>query len=450
MLMRDYWNNRALFRLLWPLLIEQILNVTVGMLATVMVSGVGQHAVSGVSLVDSINVLLIIAFGALSTGGAVVVSQYIGRGDYKNSSMASRQLIYISIIISLLITALCLLFYRQILQIIYGRMEADVRGAAETYFWITLLSYPFLAVYNAAAALFRSVGNSATTMKISILMNLINFAGNALLIYGFHMGVAGAAIATLTSRAAAAIILLTLLRSRASEAISIAGFLKKIRLEFPMIRSILNVGIPSALENSMMQIGKILVSRIFTFFGTAAIAGNAIAWVFSTFSVMPGTATSLAIITIVGQCVGAGSYDDARYLNAKLVKLTYAGIFILSLVCIIFMDPLIGMFGLSDEAGILAKKYLLIHTICAPLIWPMSWSLPNALRAAGDVRYSMIVSTVSMWTIRVSVSYLLCYVLGFGSVGVWYAMVTDWAVRGTFYLIRWKGKKWQNKKVISS
>ncbi|AEF85128.1 MATE efflux family protein [Treponema primitia ZAS-2] len=447
--MRNSWNNHALFYLLWPLMVEQILTITVGILDTVMVSVVGQHAVSGVSLVDSITILLIIAFGALSTGGSVVVSQYIGRRDFKKSSLASKQLIYTSVVVAAIITALSLLCYRPMLQIIYGKIEADVMGAAETYFWITLLSYPFLAVNNAAASLFRSVGNSAIPMKISILVNLINFAGNAILIYGFHMGVTGAAIATLTSRAVAAIVLLLLLRSRAPESISISG-LSKIRLEFPMIRSILNIGIPSALENSMFQIGKIMVSRIFTFFGTGAIAANAIAGIFSTFMVMPGQAASLAMLTIVGQCVGARAYEDARYFAAKLIKLTYAGHLILCTLCIIFMDPLTGMFGLTAEAQDLAKKYLLVHTIFTPITWPLSFVLPNALRAAGDVRYSMIVAIISMWTIRVSVSYLLSYTLGFGSMGVWYAMVVDWAVRGTFYLIRWKGNKWQNKAVIKS
>jgi putative MATE family efflux protein len=449
MAMRDSWNNHALFHLLWPLLVEQILTVTVGMLDTVMVSGVGQHAVSGVSLVDSINLLLIIAFGALSTGGSVVVSQYIGRRNFKKSSLASRQLIYTSIIVATIITALSLLFYRSILRVVYGKIDADVMRAAQTYFWITLLSYPFLAVYNAAASLFRSVGNSAVPMQISIMVNLVNFAGNAILIYGFHMGVAGAAIATLVSRAAAAIVLLMLLRARAPEAISIAG-ISRIRLEIPMIRSILHVGIPGALESSSFQIGKILVSRIFTFFGTGAIAANAVAGIFSTYVVMPGQAAALAIITIVGQCVGAGAYDDARYLAAKLLKLTYAGIFILSIGLLIFMDPLTGMFGLSAEAHILAKKYLWVHTVFSPLIWPLSFTLPNALRAAGDVRYSMIVATVSMWTIRVSAAYLLTRTFGFDSMAVWYAMITDWAVRGIFYIIRWKGSRWQNKAVINA
>jgi putative MATE family efflux protein len=445
--MRDTWNNHALFRLLWPLLVEQALTVTIGMLDTVMVSAVGQHAVSGVSLVDSINILLIIAFGALSTGGAVVVSQYIGRRDFKKSSLAAKQLIYTSITVALVITVTALLFHRPILRIIYGKVEADVMRAAQIYFRITLLSYPFLAIYNAAAALFRSVGNSGITMRISILVNLVNLAGNAILIYGFHMGVAGAAIATLVSRAIAAIVLLSLLKFRAPESISIAG-LSKVRLEIPMIRSILNVGIPSALENSVFQIGKILVSRIFTFYGTDAIAANAIASIFITFVVLPGQAAALAMLSIVGQCVGAKAYDDARYLTAKLMKFTHLGIFILGLTIIIFMNPLIGIFSLSEGAMSLAKKYFFIHTLFSPFTWPLSFTLPNALRAAGDVRYSMVVAIITMWTIRVSASYLLSYTLGFGSMGVWYAMVTDWAVRGTFYVIRWKSNKWQSKMVI--
>jgi putative MATE family efflux protein len=445
------WNNRVLFRLLGPLIVEQVLTITIGLADTMMVAYVGMYAVSGVSLVDQINLLLIIAFGALATGGTVVVSQFIGRRDERSAGLASRQLMYTSAAVSLIIMSLALLLRRPVLRLIYGRIEVEVMAAAETYFLLSALSYPFLAVYNAAAALFRSVGNSRVTMFISMLVNLINIGGNALLIYVFRLGVAGAAIATLTSRAVAALALTSMLMSRASSvrfrAISLRG-LFKISLAPSMIRSILRVGIPSGVESSMFQIGKILVSRIFTTFGTTAIAANAVAAAVTAFPFMPAQACALALLTIVGQCIGAGNYDEAKRNNRKLMTVSYGTVIFLSLVIAVFLDPIVGLFHLSPEAHETAKRFLLYHCIAAPLFWPASFTLPNALRAAGDVRYVMITASISMWLVRVCGAYIMAYPLGFGPIGVWYAMFADWTFRTVCYVSRWRGERWKEKRVI--
>jgi putative MATE family efflux protein len=443
----EQWSNRALFRLLWPLIIEQVLAVTIGIADTIMVTSVGEHAVSGVSIVDAINVLLIIAFGALATGGTVVVSQYIGRRDGRNASLASRQLLYASVVVSLGIMAFALILRRPLLRLIYGRIAPDVMRAAETYFWLSALSYPFLAIYNAAASLFRSVGNSRNPMLVAILVNFVNIGGNALFIFGFHWGVTGAGLATLLSRGTAAIVLVTLLMNTRSRFISLAGIFR-FRTEMPMIRSILNVGIPSGLESAMFQIGKILVSRIFTTFGTAAIAANAIAGVINSFAFMPAQAFAIAMLTIVGQCVGARDYEAAKKHTFKLMKLTYGSIFLLNVLIVVFMGPLIGLFNLSPEAARIARSFLWVHCVMAPISWPISFTLPNALRAAGDARYCMVVAVISMWAIRVIAAYLLAYPLGFGPVGVWCAMVADWCLRGLCYTLRWKGGKWREQTVI--
>ncbi|MDR3343102.1 MAG: MATE family efflux transporter, partial [Treponema sp.] len=425
----EQWDNRALFRLLWPLVIEQVLAVTIGMADTVMVSSVGEYAVSGVSIVDAINLLLIIAFGALATGGAVVVSQYIGRRDTKNAGRAARQLMYVSTAVSLLIMGLALVLRRPLLRLIYGQIAPEVMQAAETYFWLSALSYPFLAVYNAAASLFRSMGNSRVTMLVALLVNILNVVGNGIFIYGFHIGVAGAATATLISRIVAAVALMTFLMTDRRSPISLAGIFK-VRIEMTMIRSILHVGIPSGLESSMFQIGKILVSRIFTTFGTATIAANAISGSINAVTFMPANAVALALLTIVGQCVGAGDYGATRRNTAKLLKLTYTTVIGFSMITFIFMDPILGIFKLSPEARTIAKGFLWVHCIMAPLSWPASFTLPNALRAAGDVRYCMLVAILSMWAIRVSAAYILAYPIGLGPIGVWIAMVSDWCVRG--------------------
>jgi putative MATE family efflux protein len=446
--MEERWNNRALFRLLWPLVVEQILAVTIGTVDTMMMSSVGEYAVSGVSLVDAIATLLIIAFGALATGGAVVISQYIGRRDTQNASLASKQLVYASVLTACGITVFTLLSRRSLLGLIYGNISPDVMAAAETYFWISALGYPFLALYNASAALFRSMGNSRVTMTVSLLVNLLHIALNFILIYGLGLGVAGAAISTLISRIAAALSLCGLLLSRRAGPLSLSG-LFKIRIEPRIIRSILRVGVPSGLESSMFQLGKILVSRIATTFGTAAIAANAVTGVIISFANMPAGAFGLALITIVGQCIGAGDYAAARRFTGRLMKIVHIIMFVISLLTLLFMDPIIGFFKLTEGAHKMTRSFLWVLCTAAPISWPLSWTLPNALRAAGDVRYVMILAAVSMWAVRVLGAYLCAYTFGFGVIGVWYAMVADWCVRALFYTRRWLRGAWQGKQVIA-
>jgi putative MATE family efflux protein len=444
----ERWSNKNIFALLWPLIIEQILAVTMGAMDTIMVSSVGEHAVSAVNIIDNINNLLIIAFTALCTGGAVVVSQYIGRKDYANSQLASRQLFYCVSLISLLMTLVAILFCRPIISMIYGNIESDVMESASIYFLITASSYPFLAMFNANAALFRSVGNSRVTMLIALLVNVLNIGGNAIFIYVLKIGVMGAAISTLTCRIVATIIT-TVMLSRNGGYVSLSGLFNKPKFVRPMIRNILNVGIPSGLENSMFQIGRLLTQRIFTVFGTAAIAGNAVASVVNSFSFMPGMAYGLALITIVGQCVGAGDYDAAKKQTSKIMRLAYGTLIILSATILIFLEPIINLFSLSGEAHRLAVEFLEVHCISMAIGWGFSFALPNALRAAGDARFVMIAATISMWTVRVSAAYLLTFTFNFGPLGVWLAMGADFMVRGTLYGIRWYRGKWRNQKVIA-
>jgi putative MATE family efflux protein len=420
-----------------------------GIADTVMVSSIGEHAVSGVSLVDAINNLLVIAFSAMATGGSVVVSQYIGRRNTKNATGASRQLIYVNFAISIIITLMTAALHTLILRLVYGNIDLDVMQAAQTYFLITALSYPFLALYNAAAALFRSMGNSRVPMLTALLVNILNIGGNAFFIFGLHFGVAGAALSTLISRTAAAAILLFLLirGPYRTGPVSLRGLFQG-KLDPPMIRNILNVGIPSGVESSMFQFGKILVSRIFTTFGTAAIAANAVTGVLNSLIYMPGNAFGLAILTMAGQCVGARDYEGAKRCTAKVMKMTYGVLFVLNLGIVIFMDPLIGWFSLSPTAHNLARSYIWVHSLAAPFFWPLSFTLPYALRAAGDARYCMVVAAISMWTVRVSLAYILAYPLGIGSVGVCIAMGADFFTRAVCYSQRWVRGKWRTKTVI--
>ncbi|MDR0669659.1 MAG: MATE family efflux transporter [Treponema sp.] len=445
--MMERWNGKALFRLIWPLVIEQVLAVTMGMADTVMISSVGEYAISAVNIVDNINNLLIIAFAALATGGAVVVSQYIGRRDHRNAGEAAKQLLYAVSIISLVICVFAFFFRRPIIRLIYGNVDAGVMEAASLYMMITCLSYPFLAIYNADAALFRAVGNSGVTMKIALLVNVLNIGGNAFLIFVLRWGVMGAGLSTLISRMLAAVITLVLLRRGHGRPIRLAR-LSTFRFIRPMFRSILNVGIPSGLESSMFMVGRLLTQRIFPMFGLAAMAGNTVAGVVNSFSFMPGSACGMALLTIVGQCVGAGDYGAAKKHCARVMKITYAITAALSFLTWIFRGPLIGIFNLSPEAYKFGSVFLELHCISMILAWPMSFALPNALRAAGDSRYVMWVATISMWTVRVSMAYIFTFALGLGPLGVWLAMGCDFISRGGFYLGRWLRGRWQEMHVI--
>jgi putative MATE family efflux protein len=338
-------------------------------------------------------------------------------------------------------------FRRPIIRLIYGNIADDVMGAASIYFLITACSYPFLAIYNAAGSLFRSVGNSKMTMRIALLVNILNVAGNYILIYVAKLGIAGAAISTLISRAVAAAIVLTLLITNKRIAVSLSG-ITKINFRAAMIHNILNVAIPSAVENSMFQIGRLLTQRIFTSFGTAAIAGNAIASVINSFSFMPGQAYCLSLVTIVGQCIGAGDIASAKLNTKKVMKLSYATLFIMNVFIYVFMENLISLFSLSSEAHSYAVLFLSFHCISMTIGWAPSFALPNALRAAGDAKYVMFVAAISMWTVRVSAAYLMAFFFHIGPLGVWLGMGLDFIARGASYIIRWHGGKWMNKKVI--
>jgi putative MATE family efflux protein len=442
------WDNRAILRLIWPLVIEQVLLVTMGIADTVMVSSVGEFAVSGVSIVDAINILLVTAFVALATGGAVVTSQYIGRRDHRSACRAARQLVYTALALSLLIMALALSLRDQILGLIYGHIDRDVMQAARIYFLITALSYPFLALYNAGAALFRSMGNSRITMLVSLVVNIINIAGNAILIFVFKIGVAGAAVSTLLSRVAASWILMGMLLSRKKMLpLNLLGFFK-FQVEPAMIRAILNIGIPSGLESSMFQLGKLCTSRLVTSFGTYAIAANAVCGVINSAAFMPANAFGLAMITIVGQYVGAGDYGKARAKVMTLMRMAYTLIIATSIGTYIFRNPLLRLFNLSPEAYALSLRYLWILCFINPLVWPLSFGLPNALRAAGDARYCLVVGASSMWILRISSAFLLSFVFKMGPIGIYWAMAADWFVRSFLFCRRWFGGRWQEKRII--
>lgn len=448
------FTRKDLTRLIIPLVIEQFLAVTVGMADTIMISGVGEAAVSGISLVDSLNILLINIMSALATGGAVVSSHYLGRKKRDSACMAANQLILAVTGISLVLGVFALMFNGPLLRMIFGKIDGDVMSNARTYFYLTALSYPFLGVYNGAAAICRSMGNSKISMKTSAVMNLINIVGNAVLIFGFHWGVAGAGTATLASRVVASLIMLKVITNQEQ----ILHIDPKLHLGFDwgMIKEILHIGIPTGLENSIFQLGKLLVAGLIASFGTASIAANAVGNTIASFEVIPGSAISLAMVTVVGQAVGARKFAEAKQYVVKLLAIAYGAIGVLNIFIILFCRQIIGFYSLSPEAAQMAWQISMIHSIGCMIIWPSSFTLPNALRASNDVKFTMVVSIVSMFTCRIVLSYVFGRYFGWGVAGVWMAMVTDWLVRSGFFVTRIVSGKWLkyhkagDKKVIVS
>lgn len=440
------FTNAALRQLIIPLILEQLLAMTVGLAAVVMITSVGEAAVSGVSLVDSLNVLIISILSALCTGGAVVCAQYIGRQQPENARLSAKQLVYISLVFSVAIGIVLLAAPQFFIRLIFGAVDPAVAESARVYLIFSAISFPFLALYNACAALFRAMGNSRISLYVSLVMNVVNISLNALFLYGLHFGVLGVSIATAVARAVAAVLMLLLIRSK-SNVIYLQN-LFPVRFEKSMVQSILSIGVPNGLENGMFNFGKLLVQTLVAWLGTSAIAANAIVGSIFNIIIVPGMGMSLAILTVVGQCIGAGDYKQAVSYAKKLLAITFVSMIAVNLPILFFTKQVISWFSLSPDASQIANQVMPSLAIACCLIWPLSFAFPNVLRAAGDARYTMIVSACSMWIVRFGLSYLLIKQFHFGLEGVWYCMMIDWVVRSVFFFFRYRGGKWKTKTVL--
>ncbi len=440
------FSNQSLRRLLIPLIIEQVLTSLVGTVDTMMVSNVSSAAISGVSLVDSINKLILFLFTALGTGGAIVCAQYLGRRDKEHSDGAARQVLLSALALGILCGAVCLIFRKGLLHLIFGSVEADVMQAAETYFLITALSYPFIALFNASAALYRAAGNTRLPMVVSAASNGLNIVGNAILMFVFDMGVAGAAISTLVSFLAAAVVMLAFQR-RPGQEIEV-GALTALRPDWRVILLVLSIGLPTGVENAMFQFGKLMVQSTVSTLGTTAIAANAVVTVLEYMSSMPSTAIGTGLMTVAGQCIGAGKLDEAKY-NIKKLTLWGTGVLLAANWLIFGLTfPVVRLAGMEADAAELTIHVMLVICIVKPFLWPLSFLPINGMRAAGDVRFGMIASTISMWVFRVGLTTILCRFLGVGLVGIWCGYFADWLVRSIVFSLRYISGKWTQYKVI--
>lgn len=440
------FSNKALWVLLFPIIIEQLLNSFMGMADTMMVSNVGSSAISAVSLVDSINVLVIQVFSAMATGATIICSQFLGRGDERRTNKAARQVVLTMVVISVTLTILLISCRSWLLSFIFGQVESEVMADAKVYFLITVLSYPFIALFNAGSAFYRAGGNSKFPMKIAVVSNLLNIIGNIILIFGFHMGVAGAALSTLISRIFCCMVAFYFL-GKPKQPIVLNEYLK-IRPDFPLIGMILSVGVPAGIENGMFQFGKLAIQSTVSTLGTAAIAAQAMTNILETVNGIAAIGIGIGLMTIVGQCMGAGRKEEAKYYIVKLTGYAEVAIILSCLFAMAITKPITYLAGMEAESAKLCFEMMIAITIVKPFVWVLSFIPAYGMRAAGDVKFSMIVSTLTMWLCRVALCVYLCKVWGFGPIAVWIGMFADWTIRGIIFSIRFFSGKWAEKQVI--
>lgn len=442
------FTNRMIRNLLIPVVLEQLLNSIMGTADTMMVSNVGSAAISAVSLVDSINVLVIQAFSALAAGGAIVCAQYIGQRNKEKANESARQVLFIITAISVAVSLICLVFQKPLLRLIFGSVEAEVMRASEIYSFYTALSFPFIAAYDSAASIFRAQDNTRGPMTISMISNVMNIAGNAIMIWVFHMGVAGAALSTLISRIFCAVVVLIQLRKeREGQEIVVRDYFK-IRPNWSMIKRILGIGIPSGVENSMFQLGKLAIQSTVSTLGTAAIAAQAMTNILENLNGIAAIGVGVGLMTIVGQCLGAGRKDEAVYYIKKLCVIAEIVVLTSCLIVFALTKPVTILGGMEKESADMCFHMVMWITIMKPLVWTMAFVPGYGLRAAGDVKFSMITSCCTMWACRFCLCVFLIRVMGFGPMGVWIGMFADWTVRSIIFTWRFHSRKWLQHKVI--
>lgn len=441
------FNNTTLFWLLLPIIIEQFLNSFMGMVDTMMVSTVGSEAISAVSLVDAINNLVTQVFSAMASGAAIICSQYIGSGNKKESNRAAEQVVLTVFVISLSITVVCILGGERLLRLVFGTVDDTVMENSLVYFMITVISYPFLALFSAGAAFYRASGNSKFPTKVSVVSNVINVTGNALFIYGFKWGVAGAALATLLSRVFCTFVIFYCLR-RPRQTIVVKNYLK-IRPDMPLILAIMAIGVPSGIENGMFQFGKLAVQSTVSTMGTIAMSAQAMTNIFENVNGILGNSVGIGLMTVVGQCIGADRKEEAKYYIVKLMCIAGIGTLVSCLLVLAITKPVTWLAGMEAEAAKMCFELVIAMTVVKPFVWVGAFGLPYGLRAAGDVKFSMIASVCIMWGCRVALGIFLVRVFHFGLMGVWIGMFADWIVRAVIFTIRFVNGKWLQYKLSS-
>ena len=440
------YSNRALLALFIPLLIEYGLEFLMGFADSVMVASLGEAAISGVSLVDFLVQLLIFSFSALGTGGAVVAGQYLGNKQVKKAQDSAAQLIWFSTILSTVMMVAVVAARQFLIGILFGQIEADVWAISEMYLYFMALSIPFLAIYNAGAAIFRTTNDASLPMKILLVCDVINVIGNAICIYYLGWDVRGVAIPTVISRLLAAVAILYFITDDDYK-LHIKKTLKH-KFDFNILRKVLQVGVPYGVENGLFQLGRVLVLSLVSTFGTMAIAANSVGYAIGIFSVLPGFAINLGLTAVISRCVGANDYEQARYYNKKMLVVVVMSHVIVNAIIFAALPLIVSIYGLSPQTAAMTGEMVIWHGIFAIIIWPLSFTLPSTFRGAGDSKSVMYISLAVMFTCRIALSYVIADWMGIGVFGTWIAMFIDWYVRAGIYIYRYFSNKWTEYRVV--
>lgn len=439
-----YFSDKALLLLFLPIAGELALHYSVGIFDSMMVSSVGEAAVSGVSLMDFVISFFNSLLTALAVGGGVMMGQHFGNSQKEESSDVAVQSVLLLAMAGIILSAIIYALQPFIINRLFGELAPEVRRHATEYFNIIAASLPFLGIYSAAAAAYRAYGNTTLPLRIMIIANLLNVAGNAITIYLLDMETRGVALTTLGARIFAAVVITVMLL----RILTNNGNLLRYHLYFPTIRKIIRLGVPYCFENGMFYLGRVLVLIMVASFGTASIAANAVTQAIVLFQVLPGMAAVTGITVVVSRCVGAAEFRKAEYYNHRIV----GGIYIFHLVScaavIILMPLIMHLYNLSAEATVLTRQLVLLHAGFTVMIWPVSYALPATFRAAGDTRFPMYVSVTCMLLCRVGFSYILGITMGLGVLGIWLGMFGDWIVKGVIFILRYRSRKWQKFRLV--
>ena len=443
---RQLFSNRALKAMIIPLLLEHLLQLVVGLADTMMVSYAGEATVSGVSLDTMIYTIFIYLFTALATGGAVIVSQYVGRGDLKNANLAASQDFFIAGCLAVVCTVLILLSGPALLHVLYSRTDPDVMEACRTYLWIVALSFPANAFYNAGAAIYRSMGRTKPILYVSIAINLLNIIGNAIGIFVLRAGAAGVAWPTTISWYAGAVLMTALCLKRDNEVhVRIEEMLRPYGA---MLQRILHVAVPNAAENVLFQLAKVVLGSLIATFGTSQIAANGIGQTFWSLAACMSSAMGPVFITVIGQCMGAGDTEAAEWYMRKLLRLTMVLASLWNLLVLLLVPILLPFYSITAETRHYIWVIVVIHNVFAALVQPFAIPLSSGLRAAGDVTFSLWSSVFCTVVFRTALSFLLGLTMGLGVVGIAWAMVLDWTLKMILDIIRFRSGKWKENRVI--
>ena len=440
------YTNKALLYLFIPLLVEYALEFFVGLADSIMVASLGEAAISGVSLVDFLMQLLIFSFSALATGGAVVAGQYLGDNQIDKAQNSATQLVWFSTILSSVLMILVIILRQVLIGVLFGQIEADVWHNADIYLYIVSLSIPFIAIYNAGAAIFRTTNNATLPMKIMLICDVLNVVGNAFCIYYLGWDVRGVAIPTVISRILAAVAILHFAVDEDYK-LHIKRTLKH-KFDTKILKKVLQVGIPYGIENGLFQLGRVLILSLVSSFGTMAIAANSVGYAIGIFSVLPGFAINLGLTAIISNCVGANDYEQARYYNKKCLIIVIVSHIVINLVIFAILPLILGIYNLSDQTAVMASEMIIWHGIFAIIIWPLSFTVPATFRGAGDSKTVMYISLAVMFTCRIALSYVIADWMGVGVFGTWIAMFVDWYVRAAIYIYRYFSNKWTEYRVV--